>query len=150
MQTKATIGTLATFTWLGMALFLFAGYCGNVIDPSPPLLECPTSVWDRVDAGTLTREKITQSYQMMRSYECTTVLPDKEPFNSTPVMLFGALTGLLIGCLFLPSRAPRVGHPCDNPACNGLLARRSPTGEYQTALSRLRCRECGRQPHPFR
>ena len=75
-----------------------------------PQLECPERVWGMVESGSLARGDITESPSTMDQYNCSFTDPETRPFAATSWILFGAITGFVLGApLFRNSGRPVEG-----------------------------------------
>ena len=109
MILKKNIIILAALTWVGMLGFLTVG---SISYGSPELeLECPTSVWDRIEENPDLVDEVTKSKETMRQYNCERVWEERPPFNPTPWLIFGCISGFAVGAMFLRTSHQIVSYP---------------------------------------
>ena len=64
--------TIASWSWLGMTIFLILGVVININGQPLGELECPDHVWRMVRDGSLTRDKVSESYfDGTNQYNCS-------------------------------------------------------------------------------
>ena len=106
--------TIASWSWLGMTIFLILGLVININGQPHGELECPDYVWRMVRDGSLTRDKVSETYfDGTNQYNCSWLDPEGKPFAATSWILFGTVTGLALGTLIATNRK----HP-PNPQTN--------------------------------
>ena len=104
---RKTLVTLSLWIWgCTLALLILGGWIHSNGRPGL-MLECPTTIWDAVNAGGLERSQV---FDNPDAYGCNGVTPEYPPYESLPWMFFGALTGFAIGSLTLKT-VPNTNQP---------------------------------------
>ena len=110
MGVEGQVAKVALCAWVGMVAFVVLGWFVHGVDAPWPQLECPERVWGMVESGSLARGDITESPSTMDQYNCIFTNPETRPFAATSWILFGAITGFVLGApLLRNSRHPVEG-----------------------------------------
>ena len=120
MEFKNQLRILALCTWIGMVIFPILGIAITSAELPDIQTECPQSVWNQIDQGTLSLNDVTKSDSTMKNYNCNFLYPEEEPFNPTNWLLFGIVTGFMVGTFFLRDPIPaivRMAHHGESKEC---------------------------------